>query len=291
MIQSMTGYGKANGISNVYTFEVEIKSVNSRFLDIYVRLPKDLSSKEIELRSLIKKNINRGKVSLNITMSKEGLNTEIPSIDNENLTRVLRDLNLIKNEAGIIDTIKLSDILSFPNIFLDDNSELSESEYAIVNSALLEAINKMKEMRTVEGQILTTDLTTRIQKISEIAEEINEQGRGSIEEHFIKLKERAAELVEGIGDNDDRLKMELALLAEKYDITEEYVRLESHISQFLSTLEKGKEAGKKLNFIVQEMNREVNTMSNKSVSLEITNRTLELKEELEKIREQIQNIE
>jgi len=291
MIQSMTGYGKASGSSNNYTFEVEIKSVNSRFLDISVRLPKDLSSKEIELRNLIKQKINRGKVSLNINLLKDGVNNGVSKIDSKNVLNAVEVLNKLRNEANINEELQLSHLLSYPYLFSENDSELSDDEFELLKKALLEAIDNMLKMRYAEGEALVDDLTNRINNISEWNEEISKLGRASVEEYFAKLKERAADLVENISDCDDRLNMELALLAEKYDTTEESVRLESHLKQFLNTLEDGKEAGKKLNFLLQEMNREANTLSNKSVSLDITNKAILIKEELEKIREQVQNIE
>ncbi|MEN8192367.1 MAG: YicC/YloC family endoribonuclease [Bacteroidota bacterium] len=291
MIQSMTGYGKASGNSNLYTFEVEIRSVNSRFLDISVRLPRTLSSKEIEFRNLIKQRVKRGKVTLNINLSKDDSNPEAAAFDQENLLKVIETLNQVKNKAKIQEDLQLSHLLAFPDIFINDNLEFSEIEYESIKIALNEAINELGKMRKSEGESLSHDLRDRVQKINELNEEIKTLSRDSIEVYFSKLKDRAAELVEGIANNDDRLKIELALLAEKYDITEESVRMESHSKQFLETLDSGNEAGKKLNFLVQEMNREVNTMGNKSVSLDITNKSIVIKEELEKIREQIQNIE
>jgi len=291
MIQSMTGYGKAKGNSNNYTFEVELRSVNNRFLDISVRLPKTLLSKEIELRNLIKRSINRGKVSLSINLSKDDIDNSASNIDNESIIKTVETLTEIKKKANINEEIKLAHLLSFPNLFIIDDLELTESEFDQIKIALQNAIKDLRKMRSTEGEMLLDDLKSRIMNISELIIDINNIGRDSIKEYFLKLKERAAELVEGIQNNDDRLTMELALLSEKYDITEESVRMESHIKQFLHTLENEKEAGKKLNFIVQEMNREVNTIGNKSVSLEITNIGILIKEELEKIREQIQNIE
>ncbi len=291
MIHSMTGYGKANGNSNNYTFEVEVKSVNSRFLDISVRLPKTLLSKEIELRNLIKQKINRGKVSLSINLTKDDVESGIPNIDKKALLNTIEILNSFREEANITEELQLSHLLSFPHLFVPDNSEFSESEFEQVKKALFDAIEKLKKMRSAEGEVLLNDLKKRIENISQLNSEINGLERSSIELYFLKLKERATELVENITGNDDRLNLELALLVEKYDITEESVRLESHIKQFLDTLANGTEAGKKLNFIIQEMNREANTISNKSVSLDITNKGILIKEELEKIREQIQNIE
>jgi len=291
MIQSMTGYGKSIGNSDSLTFEVEVKSVNSRFLDISVRLPKILLSKEIELKNLIKQKINRGKVSLSVNLTKDDIDAGTSNIDNKILLKTVETLNEIKKKANINEELQLSHLLSFPNLFISDDSELTESEFDLIKTILLKALDELRVMRSAEGEMLLIDLKKRIQNISELISNINNIGKESIKQYFVKLKDRAAELVEGIANNDDRLRMELALLSEKYDITEESVRMESHIKQFLSTLENGEEAGKKINFIVQEMNREVNTIGNKSVSLEITNNGILIKEELEKIREQIQNIE
>ncbi len=146
-------------------------------------------------------------------------------------------------------------------------------------------------MRVEEGKQLVADLENIVNLIDKTVDEISEYAKNSVDEYFQKLKERAKELIEKFEDYDDRLKMELALLSEKYDVTEELVRLKSHISQFRQTLDRNVEVGKKLNFVVQEMNREANTINNKSVSLEISNLGIRIKEELEKIREQIQNIE
>lgn len=291
MIQSMTGYGKANGSSENFTFEVEVKSVNNRFLDIYVRIPKDLYSYEIEYRNIIKNSISRGKVSLSINITQDAMEPNIAEIDNDNLSKIISGLNKIKKEANIEEDVKLSHLLSFSNLFSENNSELKEADIEAVKAVLSQAIIKMKEMRATEGQTLKIDLLERLKNIEISAKNISSLAKNSVEEYFLKLKERAAELLNGVSEGDERLSLELALLSEKFDITEEIVRLDSHIDQFRNTLEKDDDAGKKLNFIVQEMNREANTMGNKSVSLEITNNTIAIKEELEKIREQIQNIE
>ncbi len=291
MIQSMTGYGKANGSSENFTFEAEVKSVNNRFLDIYVRIPKDLYSYEIEFRNIIKNNISRGKVSLSINITQDAMESNLSEIDSDNLSKIISGLNKIKKEANIEEDVKLSHLLSFSNLFSENNSELKEADIEAVKVVLNQAIIKMKEMRATEGQALKIDLLERLINIEINAKNINSLAKNSVKEYFLKLKERAAELLNGVSEGDERLSLELALLSEKYDITEEIVRLDSHIDQFRNTLEKDDDAGKKLNFIVQEMNREANTMGNKSVSLEITNNTIAIKEELEKIREQIQNIE
>lgn len=291
MIESMTGYGKASLLSERFTIESEIKSINSRFLDISLRLPKTLYDKEIEFRNLIKQNINRGKVTLNIFLKYDDVDNGFPNYDAKNLKGVVDLLKKIKIDSGIAGEVQISDIMSFQSLIFKDTSENSEEEFNLVKEVVLDSIGKLKKMRQEEGKLLVNDLLERVSKIESTVKEISDLGRKSVVEYFQKLKDRAKELVENYSDNEERLNMELALLSEKYDITEETVRLNSHIQQFKQTLSNSMEVGKKLNFVIQEMNREANTINNKSVSLEISNRGMVIKEELEKIREQIQNIE
>jgi uncharacterized protein (TIGR00255 family) len=291
MIESMTGYGISSLLMNRFTIEAEIKSINSRFLDISLRLPRSLNDKEIEIRNLIKQNINRGKVTLNVYLKKDGVENGIPSYDENTLKGIASLLRKIKADSELKEEIHLADILSFYNVLFNDSSEYSDEEYELTKSVVLDAIKKLKIMRVEEGEQLINDLLNRVSKIENLVDEIEVLGRESVVNYFQKLKDRAKELVENLSDYADRLAVELALLSEKYDITEETVRLKSHINQFKQTLKSDFEVGKKLNFVVQEMNREANTINNKSVSLEVSNRGLIIKEELEKIREQVQNIE
>lgn len=291
MIESMTGYGISSLLMNRFTIEAEIKSINSRFLDISLRLPRSLNDKEIEIRNLIKQNINRGKVTLNIFLKKDGVENGIPSYDENTLKGIANLLRKIKTDSDLKEEIQLADILSFYSVLFNDSSEYSDEEYELTKSVVLDAIKKLKIMRVEEGEQLISDLLNRVSKIENLVDEIVLLGRESVVSYFQKLKDRAKELVENLSDYNDRLAVELALLSEKYDITEETVRLKSHINQFKQTLKSDYEVGKKLNFVVQEMNREANTINNKSVSLEVSNRGLIIKEELEKIREQVQNIE
>ena len=291
MIQSMTGFGKAIEDFDNSSVEVEVRSVNSRFLDLSVRLPKNLSDKEIEIRNLIKKRVKRGKLSLNIFVKQDGLENNGSILNEKSLENTVKLLTQIKNIAGLNNDITLNDILAFQNAIFSENLEESEEEFKTVKKTVNKAIDELVKMRRAEGKILNEDLKLRIERINEIVDEIMNSAPETVNKYFKKLKDRAKELIENISDFDDRLKIELALLAEKYDITEECIRLKSHIQQFISTIENDDEAGRKLSFIVQEMNRESNTINNKSVSIDISKRGILIKEELEKIREQIQNIE
>lgn len=291
MIQSMTGFGKAIEDFDNSSVEVEVRSVNSRFLDLSVRLPKNLSDKEIEIRNLIKKKVKRGKLSLNIFVKQDGLENNGSILNEKSLENTVKLLTQIKNIAGLNNDITLNDILAFQNAIFSENLEESEEEFKTVKKTVNKAIDELVKMRRAEGEALNEDLKLRIERVSKIVDEILNSAPETVNKYFKKLKDRAKELIENISDFDDRLKIELALLAEKYDITEECIRLKSHIQQFISTIENDDEAGRKLSFIVQEMNRESNTINNKSVSIDISKRGILIKEELEKIREQIQNIE
>ncbi len=291
MISSMTGFGKGVISSGTLIIETEIKSFNSRFLDLSLKIPRSLSDKEFSIRDLIKKNIKRGKVTLSIFFKREGTDSKPIFVDKNGLTSALGILNELKNSSETDDKISLDNILLFQNMFLTDTVLDVEDEYQLVEKSIGKALENFKEMRLKEGMELTTDLKTRVINIQKTVGQINSASRPSVNSYFLKLKNRAIQLFEDLENNSERLNFELAILAEKFDITEECVRLESHIKMFIDTLEQSEEAGRKLNFITQEMNREANTINSKTISTEISHLGIFIKEELEKVREQIQNIE
>lgn len=291
MLSSMTGYGKGIIQKDDFTIEAEIKSLNSRYLDLSLRVPKFLLNKEFEIREKIKNRIKRGKVYLSVTVRKGELEEKFNEIDPAAVKVALTILKDIKKSAKITDKIKLSDILLFQNmLFKDDNIQASE-EFELVVSAIDAAINELNNMREAEGSELEKDLKKRIALIENSLNEIEKTSGESIRTYFEKIKEKAQQLVVDFSNNHDRLNMELALLAERSDVTEECVRLRSHIKMFLDTMEKSEDAGRRLNFILQEMNREANTINSKSIASQISHYGIFIKEEIEKIREQIQNIE
>jgi uncharacterized protein (TIGR00255 family) len=200
-------------------------------------------------------------------------------------------LNELKKKSNIKAEISMQDLLGFQNIYFSDESEDNEEEFKIAAKAINDALDQLNKMRRDEGNSLTIELRERIENINKSLAEIEKSSRTEVVEYFDKLKKRAKELVNELTDYDDRLKMELAILAEKYDITEECVRLRSHVNQFLDALNDEDDVGRRLNFLSQEMNREANTINSKSISIDITNEGIAIKQELEKIREQIQNIE
>ena len=291
MIYSMTGFGKASISNNGFNVEVEVRSLNSRFSDVSLKLPKHLYNQEFEVRELIKNNLKRGKISLSVSIKKDGTEDVLPQLDKDAIKSLSKTLKEIKKISKVKEEITLQHILNFQSLIFTDNGKEDSTEMEFVKKAILEALNDLSEMRKKEGDALANDLRERGNVITSCVKKIEENAKISVEAYFEKIKERAAALVRDLSDNYDRLNQELALLAERADVTEECVRLRSHLNMFLDTLKNSDEAGRKLNFITQEMNREANTINSKSVSTEISHYGIQIKEELEKIREQIQNIE
>lgn len=287
----MTGYGKSSVQIDELSVEVEIKSLNSRFLDLSLKIPRVLADKELEIRNLVKEHVRRGKVILNVYLEKTGADKKVAEIDKAGLDSVINILNELKQKAGIKSEINMDSLLAFQNVIFTEQVEDNSREFEITVQGIIEAIKNLLKMREQEGKHLVEDLKKRMKIIKDSVDSIEHIHRNEIELYFDKLKNRAKDLLKDLDQFDDRLKMELALLAEKYDVTEECIRLKSHIEQFDMALNDGDEVGRRFNFILQEMNREANTINSKSISTKITNFGIKIKEELEKLREQIQNIE
>lgn len=291
MLNSMTGFGKSVLQNNGFSVETEIKSVNSRYLDLSIRMPKPYYKFELDLREQIKKRISRGKIYVTILAKQEGIDEELSDIDTNGLDATVKLLKKIQKTAGIEEQIKLEHILNFQNYFMNDTDEANEDEYKLILESVHKALDSLEDMRKKEGAELVIDFQKRLAIIEDKVTNIEKLSPDSIKEYFNKLKERAVKLAADLIDNQDRLMQELAFLSEKYDVTEECVRLRSHIKMFKEAMEIDEPSGRKLNFISQEMNREANTINSKSVSAEISANGISIKEELEKIREQLQNIE
>ncbi len=291
MIYSMTGYGKGSAENGKIKVDAEVKSVNGRYLDIALKLPSSLMSRELELRELIKSKINRGKLSVVIQMKNNGYGEEPFTINKERLKNYIDQIKSLKKTAKIAEKIKLEHLLANKEIFETTGAELSEEEFGTIKSALYISLTELHKMKLNEGKELSKDLKKRIGIIQTKLDEIEKESASSVKEYYEKLKEKVKLLVEDSKFDNDRLEMELAIIADKADITEECVRLRSHLKFFIDSLEKDSDPGRKMNFLCQEMNRETNTISSKTISTSITHNTVLIKEEIEKIREQIQNIE
>jgi uncharacterized protein (TIGR00255 family) len=291
MITSMTGYGKGSLENDKLIVDVDVKSVNNRFLDLSIKLPSFLSGKEYELRELVKNKISRGKVLLNLQVKLKKDDVVLGEVDKDRLKAFLNQVKEIKKTAKITEKIQLEHLLENRQVFIADAGVFGDEEFAFIKAAVNQALDNMIIMKKNEGRELSKDLSARLKLIEEKAGEIVKISKESVIEDFEKLKERVKALVEDQNLNKERLETEIALIADKADITEECVRLKSHLKFFNESMEKESEPGRKLNFLCQELNREANTISSKSIATEIIHSIVIVKEEIEKIREQIQNIE
>jgi uncharacterized protein (TIGR00255 family) len=291
MIKSMTGFGKGKSENKSISVETEIKSINSRYLDIFLKLPPNFYGLDYELREYIKNKISRGKVSAAIQIKFKKINDKRFSIDGDKLKSFVSTIKEIKKISKAKDEIKLEHILSNKDIFLSEENEISEDNIDTIKNSIDSALTNLTRMKVNEGKELEKDLQKRIKIIEKNLSDIEEKSSESIKENFENMKLRAQTLVKNITEYSERLEAELALLAEKSDITEECIRLRSHMKFFEESVKNDEEAGRRLNFLCQEMHREINTISSKTISSDITHKSVLIKEEIEKIREQVQNIE
>ena len=291
MIKSMTGYGKSSLSINSREYQVEIKTVNHKYIDVNIKMPRIISYLEEDVRKLVVSRIKRGKVDIQISFenySQDGndvkINTELAQIYIQSLRKLAEAENLSSN-IEVTEITKLPDVLTIKSN-LDEN-ETKEELLQVVN----EAIDKLIQMRKVEGEKISKDILDKIARIEQKNEEIFSLSTGLIEEYVVKLEARVKELLKTEELDKSRLMQEVVIYADKCSVEEEVTRLRSHIYQFKNMLEETKPIGKKIDFLIQEMNRETNTTGSKSGSLEITNLVINIKTELEDIREQVQNIE
>ena len=292
MILSMTGYGRGSSHKNGWEAEAEVKSINSRYLEIYLKYPSILANKEYELREFIKTKIKRGKLNISIQIKKNGFEDAAISLDESRLKNYIALIKKVKKAAKISDKLKLEHLLISRDIFSSTVEEIGETEFGIVKDALSASLDALLKMKKNEGSELEKDLKKRVKSIEKRLDQIEKEAEPSVGEHFQKYKEKVNNLLgENQNINNERLETELAIMAERADITEECVRLRSHIKFFVDSLNKEEDPGRKLNFLCQEMNREANTISSKTLSTSITHNSVFIKEEIERIREQIQNIE
>jgi len=291
MIQSMTGFGRGEATIGVCSASVEIRSVNSRYLEVNMKLPQNLSAREIDVREMIRQQIGRGKVSVILAVDGSPEDEEV-AIDLESVKKVIALLKSLKKSARISSSIKLEHILSFKDVFKVRPSEsLDGDDWEAVKIAVNGALKQLLEARTAEGSSLKKDLSKRIDKLNLGLNEIERLSRLHIEEEKSRLKQKVDEVLNGKEIDPSRIELEIVLLADKLDITEEVVRFRTHNNFFMKLLDSEESNGRRLNFLLQEMNREANTMGSKVFDAGMAHLVVEVKEELEKIREQVQNLE
>lgn len=293
MIESMTGYGRGEATHNGITFSVEVRSVNNRFLEVTSRLPKTLAQRENEIKEIVRTKIQRGKIMVNASSLQETNNVLPIRIDTKAAKSVVKILNDLRKATKIKEAVKLEHVLRFSEIFETlDSEDTNEDEWLAFEKALVLSLSDLKTMRQKEGAELAKDLKARVLGIEQRLDEIEVISLQRIPEERVRLNERIALLVEDPKIiSKERLELEIALLSDKLDVTEECVRFRSHNKFFLEALNNGDSAGRKLNFLIQEMNREANTIGSKINEITITHHVVAIKEELERIREQLQNLE
>lgn len=290
---SMTGYGRAEIVKDGITCTVEVRSVNSRYLEVVSRAPRSLAHRENDIKEIVRSFVNRGKVSLSIVLEKED-NESLPVAINPTAAKAYyKLLTQLKKAVKIKEQVKLEHLLKFSEVLeTTDEREPDETEWQAVTEALKGGLSALNTMRENEGKELARDLEKRIRWMDEMINFIEAESKKRIPEERRRLEERVSQLLTDKSIIDqNRLELEIILLSDKLDVTEECVRFRSHTKFFLEAMAKDEAAGRKLNFLVQEMNREANTIGSKSNDAEIGHKVVQLKEELEKIREQLQNIE
>ena len=292
MINSMTGFGRKAIDKDGMGFVVEIKSVNHRYLDLSIKMPKSLNPLENKIRKIVTSKISRGKIDLYITQNKALYQNEIASLNTALADSYIKCLQDIKERYKLVDDISVSLISKFPEVI-----QLKQQE-ADINKALEvlviplnDAIDELIAMRAVEGEQLKQDIVYRNELICGYVNSVSFKASTVVVNYTRKLNSRIKEVLKNIPVDENRIATEIAIYADKASIDEEIVRLRSHLNQVKEALALNDPVGRKLDFIVQEMNREANTIASKADDLDIVNFTLNIKSEIEKIREQIQNIE
>lgn len=293
-MNSMTGFGRATQIVDGLQCIIEIKSVNSRFLDLNIRSPKQVNSVEHSIRKCIQKTIHRGKVDVFVTL-QDVADREKQFIINSSLKHQIQDLLVSEGFYRDPQEVPLSAVMAISNDWVQiQDSEVTEDVLqSLVTDTTTNALNALVSMRQSEGIHIQQDLLHRLSQMTNIIEDINSHKADAVIAYKENLRTKIMDYVEGldITANEDRLLQEVAIMADKTDITEEIVRFRSHVVQLTNTLKMDEPIGRKLDFIIQEMNREVNTIGSKAMDITLTDHVVQLKCELEKIREQVQNIE
>jgi len=293
LIKSMTSFGRAQSEEGKEScFSIEMKSVNHRYLDINIRIPRMMLALEEKIRNIISKKLNRGKVDIFVNYKNYGNNVGNANLNMKLAREYYECLKQIQAELNVIDDISITKIARLPDVIsLDEPEENLDNIFSEISPLVESALNLMEEMRIREGEKLKSDILSKVQIIDNYVEEIEKIADNIPKNYKKKLEERLNELLAGVDIDESRVALEVAILSDKASVDEEITRLRSHLSQMKSTLDLDEPVGRKLDFIIQEMNREANTIASKSIDISMTNKVIEVKNTIEKIREQVQNIE
>lgn len=292
MPHSMTGFGRAEIRDDRYEISIEIRSLNNRYLDIGLKLPRSLSAYEYLLKEMVKKKIARGKLTATVIFKHIDSGEDDFKINHESVQYYMHLLGEIKKQSGLNDEISLDHLLQFRDLVEPEETALQDPEIeTILIDAFKRALDELIKMRAQEAKNLTTDIIARLATIEEVLKTITDKAKESPRRELDKLFGRLQEKIHNKEVDQDRLELELAFIADRVDVTEECTRLASHIQLFSDVLNNKDEVGKQLTFLLQEMHRETNTIGSKTSDITISHEMIRLKEEIEKLREQVQNLE
>lgn len=291
-MRSMTGFGRAEVEEEGRKLTVELKTVNHRFLDINIRIPRTLGFTEELVRKTIKDRLSRGRVDVFVNYSALSGDAKTVTADIALMRSYLQAARSAAAEANVNDNLQLSDLIRIPDIIvIQEESEDEDRLLRLVQSASVQAIEALEGMRLREGESLKLNIVECLDALEAIRRRVDKRKNDVVAEYALKLKQRIAELIANTEIDESRFNTEVALMADRADVTEEIVRLGTHISEFKKAVNDADAVGRKLDFMVQEMNREMNTIGSKSQDYDITSAVIEGKSIIEKIREQVQNIE
>ena len=291
-MRSMTGYGRASLEKENRNYQIEMKSVNHKYSDITIKLPKTLTYLEDKMKKQIGASISRGKVDVFVSFENNSGEGKDIIVNHEMVKKYMDAFYTLAEENQLALSIPVTEVIKLPEVLsvqtIETKEDVIEQE---VMACLQEAIQHFVEMREVEGNKIKEDLLDRVEQVEKEILKFSEYSAGLVEEYVVKLRQRVKDMLQSDEIEESRIAQEAVIFADRTSIEEEVTRLKSHVMQMKNLLEEKKPVGKKMDFLIQEMNREVNTIGSKSANLEITNLVIDLKTMLEDIREQIQNIE
>ena len=292
MIKSMTGFGRGHNVLNGRDITVEIRAVNHRYYEFSCRIPRSMGFAEERLKSLLQGKISRGKVEVSVLVSNTAVNDEQITLNTEVIRSYIEAMRSAGEQFGLEEDLSVSDILRIPDAFTVIKTDVDEEQlWEDVRSVAEEALSRFISMREIEGERMKADILSRLDRIEDWVGFVEERSPQVVEDYRKRLYDKMCEVLKSKEIDENRILIEAGIFSEKTAVDEETVRLRSHIAQFRTMLESAEPVGRKLDFLVQEMNRETNTIGSKVQDIEVTRVVVDQKSEIEKIREQIQNIE
>jgi uncharacterized protein (TIGR00255 family) len=292
MIRSMTAFARVSIPSKGKHWAIEIRSLNHRYFEFSLKLPPALNALENQIRELVQSDMHRGKITVSISQDAPDAKHKGVSIDDEVVEFYLSNVRHLKKRYKLEGDISISDLIKLPGVFSGEESDIdAEKNWPELKKVLTQALAQARKAKEIEGKKLAKDIDARLDKVTQVVKNIENNATSQSERIFKRISERISALLTEKDKDQERINREVAFLAERSDITEELVRMKSHLDLFKKKIKQESEVGRELDFLCQEMNREVNTMASKAQHFEISTDVVFIKGELEKIREQIQNIE